>query len=1439
MQLYSYKLSALEWNPVGFDVIGSSFKLKNTPMAFSNGMFFNVYNFLSGVNDLTFNNKTGMILTGGVRENLSIIEDSETQKTKSPLKKIISSITDINDNIYKHYSIFGSISGLQSKQEQESLVDRFTFTFENDYVIVEDFFGKILTNGGIGIDQTTLSTKTSPLNNYQKWKYLLGDNLICLFAYDAEYDKILIVDSVTKKLTLVPFNGINANVVSSDSFLLFKSLYKQSQIIKNTNIINSFIVDYDANPTLDEKNLKIFDKKDLPYQNFLGLFPYEYLKSNGNYDFCFHGLKNYQNAEYEYSSELVNRKYYRIYSGTKQTKGNDKISLNYISNTLSINFQTGKKTDFYVSSTMESIPLNESSLVDDGATPGQYPYTSDRIYVKRDSNFAEIPQLQKIIKKAFDKDNQYLCSWLYGSRSTGEAVWFDRYYNAAKYSQNEALSFTYMSYQNKLDVKKDYVYDVPSEITLTPGYLYSYYHVGNQDAKTFLKDLDLTLSKDETTVNSNVLNVTSWGNTLYDNSVYKNNGLIFGTSAAGFKNYWELDGTNYAVFQATSSLLPEKNLTVSMWLNFNDWSNINAYQIFGNFYESGFGLINENKSTSPLFTMIDTQSDFVYNFNYQLSEVSKLKTELSDGDMVQRLADLSYWVFDSKNAEAIKYNVNNSIISLDEDGVFGKIKLSLSKIDQVEIDSMENLYIYDNTQKQYVVLNKDGFAIGGSKTATYSNRIEIDLYDAVLDGVNDSRVVYGNCSVIDNDNSLWQIIGPNLYKNDVMIGTVGASNYITCDVYNNIWIINSDDEYSKFDNDGNFIFRYSFNKTPLLNETICPPSPPALPPTIKVLDEDLPFLSTNDYKYILTIPDYYQILVTPPKPKRKPIIEDYRRHRAIDFISSPQLKQINENLLSVCGLSATDTDQMIMLDMSDNQLYVINQAGQLRLKLNLEILAEGDNKVSFKTFGDFTGYQYNRKFKNIKSSNLSWKYQVALPDLTVEYTDVLNCDVSDLTSGWHHICFTLSLDQKNNFRESRFYIDSVLKDSKIYTNPVDQIIYYKYRTSLILGATTIKNTLLNNVLNLKDGYKMVGSVSDLKIYNYAISPQDVEQLYYGSDFSPKLKDLKWRMPVGDRNYVEEISEWFKFQMPTNKSKFYNINIHNLNVDENVKDIIQNAISNIIGKITPSHTSLNKINWIDKDKNTRKNLPTTKEIIKPFFGNSIYVGFGAATNEFTSDQHWIHDFQWFSILQDYDINKFLINSNIYGNAKIIGSSFRLTDGEVKKFGDDIYYNVKSVGNVYYNKPNLIYDDFNKGIEWVCYFKFSMGGPAGRSKGLSFIIGSDPVQTSIAGNGFGYEEIKKSTGIIFDHKSIYIYANGDVDNIIAKGNVDFDMRGSTSTERMVHTWVEYSLISKVINVFVSLESQRPAVANLSFPLDIRKYVDVSASKTKSNKGFLNTI
>ena len=1147
-------MSSVNWNPLDFNIIGDQFVLDKEQLYFTNGINFNRYSFFDNIKDYSFNNKTGIFLTD--YKNNEFLNDKYQPLIQTSLSSIKSILSDYNGNIYKKYTITPQSSGLNAQDDTYDINDVLTFNFYGDKVYVEDFLGFVLTNGGTGDGQLYFAQKNDPISENQLWDYLLGDGAIILFSNNTKFSEIVLKNQFFN-LEVSEFT-LTAEQLPNNSYLFLNS-YKKSKVSFNS-VSDSFLVKYDPSPILNQNSL-IINKISSYQQNYLGVFPFKNIDENGKCDFYFHSLKNYQSYDYEYGVTGVNREYNKIYTGSNQEKGLNKIYLNYNTDHITVDLHPNRETEFYFNATTDIIPLSAARFIESGATSGDYPYVSDKIFTNSNSVFDEISDVYEIIPKTNTKNLKFLCSWLYEDSNTGKKSWYDRYYNSAYFTLDQALSAAYYSYNKFMVNNNSVVFDIASNVILTPGVKYRYYHIGNDD---YLNNLDILnyKIKDNNLVYTNILNITSWYQNPVDSTPYSNDGLTFGNSGGYFGNFWNLDGSNYAVFQANDNLLETDNITVSISLSVDDWSRLNGYQIFGNYFNSGFGLMNDANTTAPIITIFNNNNRKIHNFNYTFGQTSNIKTNMLSANYVQRLSDLSYWVFDTVNVIACKFNVDDGL------AVQPFIIKGLTQIDQVETDEDENLYVYDNDLKIYIKLNSiTGAIIGSGSINSYCNRIEIGTNNVIFDGLNGSIGVFGNCSVIDNDNNLWQVIGPNLYKNKDIVATVGNSNQLSCDIYNNIWILSDNDAYTKVDSNGNLIFRKNFSKSPLPPDNNCPILSLPEPPTL-VLDEDLPFLSTDAKEYILTYDTYQQILVTPPKPKRKfPYKPIVTRSRVMNFVSVPFINQNNSTLTSICGLSATQFDKMVLVDLNDNQAYLIDQNGELSFKINLEVYSDLFGQSNFKTDGDFTGYQNIRKFKLKNKTTLSWKFQTS-----DDKSNILSKDVSQLSNGWHN--FTFTFDGISGI--ARYYIDSILVDTLFLKNNLN--VKYLYRTSLLLGETSIKNTTLNVLLNLQEGYRYIGGVADLKIYNIELSPNDVKQLYYSSVFSPRIKPVSWKMKTGVRNYVEEISKYFQFQLPTNKSNYYNINIHNLNISDELKKNIELAINNIVGKLSPAYTNLHKINW---------------------------------------------------------------------------------------------------------------------------------------------------------------------------------------------------------------------------------------------------------------------
>lgn len=1128
-----YSLSSIYWRPARFDVVGEKFSFKKEPVYFNNGIKFNLFNALKEPKDVKFNRRTGLFLTN-VYNNSAIFVDKDTPLNIENLTEINSPISNpLNNNVIK-LSASNNFSLLyESNNQGLENTDVLKFIFVgNSQIMVESTDRFYLTYESLSNFGLKLRPKITPLNSSQLFEYLLSDNEIVLFPSGSNYQQVVAkYPNNVYGVINTPYTSLN-NTISSTTRLKFTSVNLKK--ISNDSVTQSFLTKYETSPINEPKYLTPDQEliNESYYQNYLGIYPYEYPSLSNNesgYHLHIHGLKNYQTPEYNYSLAPQNifgpngirRDYHKIFSGTNQSKGLNNIYLGYEADTQEIEFLNDRDTVFHFPSTSEAIPLNSqnesltslySGLIEDGAIAGEIPYTSDRVYVKLKSYEEDVPGLPQ--PSTINRySNTWLCSWLSGS-TNGEKIWMDRFYNAAYYTLDQALSAKSMVYHDKLDPTKTYSYDVSSTLIFYPGVLYKYHRAGRETSRNFLPFLD----KDPyLPLGSKVLQISSWNtNVLYDVSNYGNNGYVFFNTDENLKSYgnWlNLNGATHASIPSKSVLLQPTRLTISFWVHCEDWNNIEGNQIFGNYYNSGFGLINESALTAPLFTIVNSLDGRAYNINYRFNVVNSHTTNLIKSPSVEyggprfimRLQDLSYIIFDDTFLIYYKFTPDGRKVDN-----YTTINLSsyISKIDQVEIDSEQKIYIFDKNIQRVVVLNSDG-TFNSITTASYgTERIEIDLNDTLI-------YTKGNTSVIDNFNNLWYVVGSNLYKNDEIFANIGPTQHISVDSENNLWIAHAQDSITKINNKGQIEFTIRIGAQSSLPANPC---------------------------------------LTRPSEK----------YRYLNFLKTP-------STLDKCKNSTTSKDILVIVDSRDEEVYLVSLNGEILARLNLRSLSSPP--TLFYADGDFSGYQYLRKFGKF-NKRLSWLFKIAEPTGTNAQYKTLSYITSAMPSGWHHLAFVF--DASKGF--AKYYIDSIEVDKTFFTPAIYQL-YYDFRSPLLIGATSIRSYTLNDIIGVEDGYKFIGKFSDLRMYAKSLTLGEIEQIYFSSDLIEDRKPLVWNIRVGSRNYIEEIQHWFQMQLPGSKSKYFNINIHNLDAPQEVKLLIENSIKNNIHKLAPASTSLYKINWM--------------------------------------------------------------------------------------------------------------------------------------------------------------------------------------------------------------------------------------------------------------------
>jgi hypothetical protein len=120
-----------------------------------------------------------------------------------------------------------------------------------------------------------------------------------------------------------------------------------------------------------------------------------------------------------------------------------------------------------------------------------------------------------------------------------------------------------------------------------------------------------------------------------------------------------------------------------------------------------------------------------------------------------------------------------------------------------------------------------------------------------------------------------------------------------------------------------------------------------------------------------------------------------------------------------------------------------------------------------------------------------------------------------------------------------------------------------------LGAKNVERGLAN------EGY-FVGKIDDLRLYKTPISSHKMNALFMNR-FYKHWGCMTWYCPAPETTYMEEIKDFHLHRYAGHKSNKYNLKIKNLNIDdEDVKQMIVDSVSNIVERITPVHTQLNKI-----------------------------------------------------------------------------------------------------------------------------------------------------------------------------------------------------------------------------------------------------------------------
>ena len=821
-------------------------------------------------------------------------------------------------------------------------------------------------------------------------------------------------------------------------------------------------------------------------------------------------------------SNLQQRNYYKIFTGTNQTGGYEKLHLGYEAKTVEIVFKTDSTTYFHVPFFASVQSVLDSNLIGDGAVPGTIPALSDRIFKKQGGYENTTPWGKSLIQ-----DGTWLCSWLYKESDSDNtpSVWYDRYYNPGFINYADALQqgvSTVTEYSNNNPI---YI-DVVSQLTLEPGVLYQYYHNGEKSATDIVKTF-AGINNDRLR-----LNIDNWNENTVDSSIYNNSVVI-----DNFKPNWisvpydpgytdrsiltfdNTDFINAKVVYNESYSLPDE-FTLSFWVYNKDWNNATSTQLVGNLNKGGYGVMYNNLNYNPFYVVPEsTYGHLIYfnqdNNNYYDQNLGFSLTQISTPVYTSINSNSEVIVLDSNNSLLTKYDHQGSSITYSKYST-GNIFYLPGIAKQLAIDGNNNTTVI-TTSGTYTF---DQSLIYQTSSSTVYTPFSEVIFDA-----NGNIQTVQNClaAIYDKNNTLWTIdVSGDLYRTlpggvktlylDLPTTTTAR---LAIDPYNNLWIVNYTSDIIKLNLDTLTTTNISIGTSQPNNSTNT---------------KNISFINT--YDRLTNSFTWYALL-----------------YNNIDKILYQA--DLNGNVLKITNLP--------------NTLYLLDPLTS----------AQNNNNLSFTCKGDFTGYEWRRIFNNsLYKNNSQIQFKIATrtptPFDTLYYTYTLSVPVEYLTNNmWHLITVTY----KNNTLS--LFIDDYIRGT--LTIPSNLLLNYDFRNNLYIGTPNGKSDNLNKEMN-SSSIIWNGAIDAIKIYDYAIDPTFIKYFIREKTIA---SDIVWNVQTTPLQYIETIDRFFKHRVPGSKSNFFNIKISGTQItDPDTRLQIENNIIQSIQTLKPAYTELLNVEWLD-------------------------------------------------------------------------------------------------------------------------------------------------------------------------------------------------------------------------------------------------------------------
>lgn len=358
-----------------------------------------------------------------------------------------------------------------------------------------------------------------PTSSPECYQYNIPDEYLGQTVQILEYGRVrsLCPDiTITQRLRLIDNKNLLPLVTEDDiSYVTSAKFYNND--VNISNYLNTSWISYKdrnfANVNIDKSSYDIesqclfhlqYNNIDDKFNTTLNIIP---LKNNiSPENFVLRG--DYMKNESNDTPNVDYREYTTLETGSNQEFGSSTITLNYVFYDLEYHVNPGEDLVFSTKSDDESLPgeltnslypfinlnINDTNFVKNGAFGSTTPFLADKF-----------KKLQK--NSRFSNNGRYLYTWLYQSKDNKYGVWLDRYYYPNLASKQEALrgkvNFDPASFNDIID--KNYIngdltfisyienapyFDKQSDLMIEPNTEYMYSRIGNDEVLSILNEVE-------------------------------------------------------------------------------------------------------------------------------------------------------------------------------------------------------------------------------------------------------------------------------------------------------------------------------------------------------------------------------------------------------------------------------------------------------------------------------------------------------------------------------------------------------------------------------------------------------------------------------------------------------------------------------------------------------------------------------------------------------------------------------------------------------------------------------------------------------------------------------------------------------------------------------------------------------------------------------------